>query len=131
MRIAFVDPIDWDYTIETPYQQPLGGSQSALCYLAEALARRGHRVCAFTRTASPGSYRGVGCLPIETLPQATHAFQVDVWVILNSPEPGSWLRSQFGTRSKVVLWVQHAADQPAVRAVSDSGVRAHMTRSYS
>jgi hypothetical protein len=41
MNIAFVDWIGWDYDVSAPYERPLGGSQSALAYLAVALARRG------------------------------------------------------------------------------------------
>ena len=41
MNIAFVDSIGWDYDVSTPYERPLGGSQSALAYLAVELARQG------------------------------------------------------------------------------------------
>ena len=41
MNIAFLDSIGWDYDVSTPYERPLGGSQSALAYLAAELARRG------------------------------------------------------------------------------------------
>ncbi len=44
MRIAFLDPITWDYDPETPLGQPLGGVQSAVSYLSAALVRRGHDV---------------------------------------------------------------------------------------
>ena len=39
MRIAFLDTNELDYTADTPYRQPLGGSQSAICYLAAELAQ--------------------------------------------------------------------------------------------
>ena len=40
MNIAFLDAVGWDYDVSTPYQRPLGGSQSALAYLTVELARR-------------------------------------------------------------------------------------------
>lgn len=64
MKIAFADPIACDYTIETPYQQPLGGSQSALCYLAEELASQGHEVFLLNNSKTPRISRGVVCLPL-------------------------------------------------------------------
>src|SRR5262245_21642903 len=66
MRLLLVDPIDWDYNLESVYQRPLGGSQSAFCYLAEALAHRGHQVTFLTNTSQPGLYRGVGCRAFST-----------------------------------------------------------------
>ena len=50
MRIAFVDLAAWDYTVDAPASVPLGGSQSALCYLAKELARLGHQVSLVNRT---------------------------------------------------------------------------------
>ncbi len=61
MRIAFVNPnLAHDYDVETPFEAPLPGSESAQVYLALALARRGHEVAVFTGTTrAPGRRRGV------------------------------------------------------------------------
>lgn len=64
MKIAFADPIACDYTIETPYQKPLGASQSALCYLAEELASQGHEVFLLNNSKTPRISRGLVCLPL-------------------------------------------------------------------
>ena len=61
MKIAFFDPIGWDYTPITPFERPLGGSQSAAVYLARELAARGHGVTLFNGTSRPGIYLGVDC----------------------------------------------------------------------
>src|SRR5436190_17314187 len=53
MNWIFLDSIEWDYDVATPMERPLGGSQSALCYLASALARRGHAVATLTATKIP------------------------------------------------------------------------------
>src|SRR5438270_153717 len=57
MRILFFDLSGLDYTTETPRNRPLGGSQSAICYLAEELALRGHRPAIVNSTKRPGIYR--------------------------------------------------------------------------
>ena len=55
MRLAFADFIHWDYNLESVYQSPMGGTQSAECYLAEAMAAQGHQVHMLTNTSAPGS----------------------------------------------------------------------------
>ncbi len=64
MKIAFADPIACDYTIETTDQQPLGGSRSALCCLAEELASQGYEVFWLNHSKTPRISRGVVCLPL-------------------------------------------------------------------
>jgi len=43
MKLAFLDPVDWDYTPFSPLERPMGGSQSAICYLTPELRRWGTR----------------------------------------------------------------------------------------
>ncbi len=43
----------------TPFEQSLGGSESAVVFMARALARRGHRVKVFCHCPRPGEYDGV------------------------------------------------------------------------
>src|SRR5215472_13187122 len=57
MRIAFLDTV-LQYTTDTPYKSPLGGSQSALCYLAIELKRLGHAITIFNRL--PGRNESAG-----------------------------------------------------------------------
>ncbi|HEV2970349.1 MAG TPA: glycosyltransferase family 4 protein [Pirellulales bacterium] len=122
MHIAFVDFVPWDYTIETVYQKPLGGSQSALCYLAEELARRGHEVQLINNAALPGVSRGVVCLPAAKA-------QGDVWksfdlvVLLNSVKPGLSIRPLLRNGARLIAWIQHAHDQPAVQPLAREEVR--------
>ena len=61
MKIGFLDTYTWDYNIETPYREPLGGTQSAICYLAEALAAQGNEVFLLNNTSESGMSRGVDC----------------------------------------------------------------------
>jgi hypothetical protein len=59
MHIVFIDPAGMQYTVETPYERPLGGSQSAVCYLAIELARLGHSVTVLNGNATTSEGRGV------------------------------------------------------------------------
>ena len=65
MEIMFVDPISWEYSVETPYQKPLGGTQSAVCYLAVELAARGHGVTILNQANTPKSAKGVTCVSLK------------------------------------------------------------------
>ena len=46
MKIAIIDH-SWEYNIDTPYNEPLGGTQSAICYFLEELAKKNHNVYLF------------------------------------------------------------------------------------
>ena len=122
--IAFIDPARGDYTPDTPHRQPLGGSQSALCYVAERLAAAGLAVTMVNGTRTPGTVRGVCCVPISAMSlEALCSF--DVVVLLNgcAPELVPRLRAAPGER-RLVLWTQHAADEPAIRDLANPALRA-------
>src|SRR3954468_16840522 len=85
MNFVFLDFIRWDYDVQTPLARPLGGSQSALCYLATALARRGERVTTLTGTSKPRSIQGVNCLHHDNIPADVFAPQDTLTILLNGP----------------------------------------------
>jgi glycosyltransferase involved in cell wall biosynthesis len=114
MKVAFLDPnVRLDYHVDTPLEEGLGGSQSALCYLAVEMALRGHQVSLINHISVPGEYRGVACVGWAEGATTRHFNQVDVLVVLNGAI-GSALRA-FGVRTPIVLWTQHAHDQPAMQ----------------
>jgi glycosyltransferase involved in cell wall biosynthesis len=118
MKIAFLDTMIIDYVIETVYQRPMGGSSSALCYLAEELAKQGQEVFVLNRTTTPGVSRGVTCLPFETLqPELRHSF--DVLVVSNMAGQASQIRAMLNPKTKLILWSGHAHDQPAIQPLQD------------
>ena len=63
MRVAFISKRIPGFSTRTPLRQPLGGTQSALCYLCAELARRGHVVSLFTGISRAIEEDGVRCLP--------------------------------------------------------------------
>jgi glycosyltransferase involved in cell wall biosynthesis len=124
LRIVFIDPA-LDYTAGTPYVQPLGGSQSAVCYLAEALAAAGESPVLLSATKAPGTYRGVECLCFDAISDGELAkLRADVIVpVIVSARAGGYRRA-FGARARLVVWIHHASDQPAVALLADAGERA-------
>ncbi len=121
MKIAFVNYTPLVYTVETPYESPLGGSESAMCYLAEALASRGHEVSLFVHSDMSGVIRGVRHIPIKKI-SGKDFKGIDVVVIQNTPEAGKQIKMLSGKKTKIVLWMEHAADQPAVECLDDISV---------
>ena len=120
MRIAFLDPVGWDYDIDTPLTQPLGGSQSALCYLAAEFAALGHDVTLINHIATRRESQGVVCLPWS---EATNMDlnQADVVIVSNAGK-GSRLRMD-SVRAPLVLWTGHPHTQRAVQRLQNAEER--------
>src|SRR5689334_21517896 len=118
MRIAFIDPSGWDFNVETPFTQPLGGAHSAASYLAIAMAAAGHDVHFITHTSAPGMIRGVDCLSTrEFTPNQLPSLDLNATILLMGAGPGLKMRDALGPKPKLVLWTGHAADQQAVAAL--------------
>jgi glycosyltransferase involved in cell wall biosynthesis len=113
VRIAFVHRTVVDYTVETPYRRAIGGTESALVYVATALAARGHLVSLLTNASDPGLYRGVQCLNYKTALTPQFIAGCDV-VVVSNEAVGRVLRDDFKAVRPLVLWCQHADDQPAI-----------------
>lgn len=128
-RIAFLDRLPWDYRVDTPWHRPLGGSQSALCYLASALAALGHEVRLATMTRSPARIDGVDC--VNAADGGLGLFEgAEVAVVLNDPDPeiARGLRARIGPEGLLVLWTQHDVDQPAMASYAAPETRALFDR---
>jgi glycosyltransferase involved in cell wall biosynthesis len=117
MHIAIIDPSGWNYTVETPYERPIGGSQSALCYLATELALLGHSVTVLNGSVAESESRGVKIGNVSALTSPRYIADVDVGVILNCAIAHE-LRRDLRMSIPLVLWNQHAHDQPAIQNLS-------------
>jgi glycosyltransferase involved in cell wall biosynthesis len=116
MHWIFLDLIEWDYDVATPLVRPLGGSQSALCYLATALAERGHQITTITATSQPRQVGNVMCLGHWQFSPTLFGTAATVVVVLNGPaDTAAQIRPRLPAGVPLVLWTQHAHDQPAMR----------------
>ncbi|HEY9843000.1 MAG TPA: glycosyltransferase, partial [Candidatus Obscuribacterales bacterium] len=106
LRWCFVDPTPIDYQVSSPESIPLGGSQSAVSYLARSLAARGHQVTVVNHTSQPGKYLGVRCLNLKSLGTEFWRQGFDLAVLLNDPGSLQLLPSS-SRQSKRVLWNHH------------------------
>ena len=116
MRIVFVHRTVNDYTVETPNMRGIGGTESALAYLSIELAKRGHAVSLLTNTSAPGRYRDVECLNYKTSlsPDLINASDV---VVVSNEACGRTMKDEYRANKPLVMWNQHADDQPAIEAL--------------
>jgi glycosyltransferase involved in cell wall biosynthesis len=69
----------------TIYEKGLGGSESALYFLAREFAEKGHRVQVFCHTRRPGSYEGVEYRHLESLRTVAASQIFDVFIVSRFP----------------------------------------------
>jgi glycosyltransferase involved in cell wall biosynthesis len=120
MNWVFIDPLPWDYDVATPLARPLGGSQSALCYLARALSRRGHTVATLTATTRPREIEGVRCWNREHFPLSLFSKPQTIAVELNGPaDIATQFRTLIPSSVPLVLWTQIAHNQPIMMPLAD------------
>jgi glycosyltransferase involved in cell wall biosynthesis len=119
VRIAFLDPSAMDYTVETPYEQPTGGTQSAVAYLAVELAKLDHAVFLINNTTRRGVYREVNCMSLREGGRGAFLNSMDV-VIVVTAAIGYLLRFVENVTTRVLLWVHVSHDQQPVYALLNS-----------
>ena len=112
MRIIFLHRTVVDYTVETPYQRAIGGSEAGMAYLAVELTKLGHSVVHLANTSAPGRYLGVECLNHKTAATKDFLNGADAIVVANEA-CGRELRDK-GVAKPMVLWSGHADDQPPI-----------------
>lgn len=121
MKLAFLDPIDWDYTPFSPLERPMGGSQSALCYLAPELVALGHEVTLINNVSKPGTYAGVRCPGLAVGLTPDYLNQFDSVIAINS-SMGKKLR-EGGVTAPLILWSQQATDQEHIQGLREPDER--------
>lgn len=121
MRIALIDPVGWDYHAGSPNEIPLGGSQSALCHLAAELACAGCEVHLWNGCRQPKVVRGVHCAPLSSA-TAQALGSMDAVVLLNGVKPALRIKPYLRPHAPLVLWTQHAHDQPAMQPLANPAV---------
>jgi glycosyltransferase involved in cell wall biosynthesis len=121
VRIVFIHRTVVDYTVETPYQRAIGGSEAGLSYLAVELARLGHSVVHLANTSAPGRYLGVECLNYKAALNKDVLDSADAIVVSNEAF-GRKLKER-DVKKPLVLWTGHTDDQPAMESLEFSRER--------
>jgi protein O-GlcNAc transferase len=104
MNIGFLSLSDADFNVVSPRRIPLGGSESAACGLALALARVGHGVWLLSNTSEPGRFEGVECVRWRGEGEVLWKLGLDVAIIIRIAGQARAVRSALLPRAAVVLW---------------------------
>ena len=120
MKILFVDPMGFAYNTRTPTRSPLGGTQSAVLYLSQALAALGHAVTVINGVEATEVSDAVTFTPF---PYSTADMNAQDLIVVVAAPLGQRLR-QLGVDRPIVLWCHHATDQRAVAPLANAEERA-------
>ncbi|HVC21296.1 MAG TPA: glycosyltransferase [Vicinamibacterales bacterium] len=108
LTLFFAQPYSLAFDGTTPRERGLGGTESAIVYLAEALARRGHRIVVFNGCETARIVEGVEYARWETLPERCLADRPDVLVAVRF-----WQTIGAARLAPVqIFWTGDAFDQP-------------------
>ena len=125
MKIVFFDPVDWDYSPETPYQRPLGGTQSAVCYLSTALSNLGHDVYVINNISNSCVINGVNCLNLRSDDKYLKGIinSSDVFIIIALPSLVKGFKAILSSNVKIFLWCQHSYNQPVLESLYSTDIK--------
>ena len=119
MRLAFFNQLSMAFNVRTPQTQPLGGMASATCYLARALAARGHDVTLISELPSgtPPELLGVRHQAAKHLRADPVGFfkkhNYDAVIAINSPDIAPHVRAAY-LHTPFIVWAHIYPDQPAL-----------------
>jgi len=119
MRIAIYNPATMAFNVATPEEQPLGGMASCMCYLARALAGRGHQVTLISMLPPGTPQMLMGIEHLSTAPVLADAINFfrakdyDAVIAVNYPDIASYV-AMGSPKSFNVAWLHIYPDQPAL-----------------
>jgi predicted O-linked N-acetylglucosamine transferase (SPINDLY family) len=122
MKIGIVDS-GWNYTLDTPYSEPLGGTQSAICYFAEEMKSRNHEVYLFNKISENKIIRGVQHVTANTYLQyiAQNNLNFDIIIISCLVHDLFQIKNTVNNPGTLYcLWTGHDTDQNASKILKDT-----------
>jgi glycosyltransferase involved in cell wall biosynthesis len=114
VKILFICFSTLKFDVLTPFEAPLGGTESALAYLSVALAKLGHDISLMRNTEIDDTgtvIEGVRHLKISE--DVVH-LDPDVVIITSAPMAAPGVKKLL-PRAKLILWNHMRPDQPAMQ----------------
>jgi len=125
MKIALFDS-GWEYTLDTPYIKPLGGTQSSICYFLEEMKINKHEVYLFNKVSEEVEVRGVKHIPACTYLNYINNNKLSFDLIIISCLPHDLFQVKNtvnNTSTLYCLWTGHDVDQNASKILKDTKAR--------
>ncbi|MFY9287640.1 MAG: glycosyltransferase family 4 protein [Alphaproteobacteria bacterium] len=117
MKILFINLSPLQFTVATPDYEPLGGSESSVCYLARQLAQNGHDIYLAARLPNntPAHVMGITHIQVGTIQDKAFFTQhlFDVVIVCNMPIACPHVR-EYSPTSKIILWNHVLPNQPSM-----------------
>lgn len=113
MKIALFDS-EHSYNLDTPYNEPLGGTESAIVYFLEEMKTRDHDVYLFNKCDKIDNCRGVIQVPSSTYYDfiKNNKLHFDIIIVSRLPHELFNLKHRLNSPSTVFcLWTGHDIDQ--------------------
>lgn len=128
MRVALVDFFSRPYSIESAYQEAMGGAQASVCFLAEALARQGHQVFLINHVNELKIERGVTCIPLgESDNHSLAGLRLHTMILSQNAGFAAArlpMRTFLPPTTRLVFWAHDAWDSLTVQALRQGSERA-------
>lgn len=127
MKIAIV--LCSKFNILSPFTRAVGGSESAVCYLAMELAKLGHQITLVSQCDQNIHAFGIRCLPLSIqgqnieYPECLIKENFDAIIIKNGlPQLGPHLKQHQQHQARLFFWTGHAHNQPPIQAISNPDI---------
>jgi glycosyltransferase involved in cell wall biosynthesis len=122
MKILFLCFSTLVFDVRTPYEKPLGGTESALCYLSTELAKRGHNVFLMRNSEIDDTGTVIGGVTHLRISEDIASLDPDVVIVASAPMAAPAIK-KIVPRAKIVLWNHMQPDQPAMATLFQADFR--------
>ena len=122
MKIAVIDSA-WSYYISTPYDKPLGGTQSAICYFVSEMKNRNHEIYLFNKRDNLEKIKDVLHIPANTYLNFINENKLifDLVIVSCLPHDLFQVKNTINNPNTLyALWTGHDVDQNASKILKDS-----------
>jgi len=119
MRLAFVD-ITYGYAADRPEAvEALGGTTSAVCFLARELVKTGVDCSFFNKIDAPRTVHGIPALPLQALADAVHDPSYSAFIFC-----GRWMEDMVrlikgSTKAPLIAWMHESTFNPKLVPMLD------------